>query len=131
MYKNLLAEAPYIVLQAINTFRELIANNFVLTRSEIPDQYCPQDSRQDYNDVKNFVENCCKFDSSTQVTTDQLYQAYRQFSEEQCMGALSSIAFSRLLSDVIQTLNLPVKSVKRVGPEDRRGYVGIGLTDAN
>lgn len=45
-YKDLLEEAPYIVREALDEYRELEQNNFQLARSELPPEFMACDSRE-------------------------------------------------------------------------------------
>lgn len=126
LYKLLLSEAPYIIAQAIYAYRELLHNNFNVTRSAVPAEYLPEESREQFYCVKDFIENCCKFIDNEEITTESLYMAYQTTGNYNDFYSLSKIDFSRLLSQVLADYD-SVKAVKRVAGKELRGYKGITL----
>lgn len=122
LYQDLLAEAPYILREALTAFYVLKQRNFQITRSKIPEEYCPQDSRQDYQSVQYFIEECCELTPDGSASTQDLYKAFCAWSGRQ----LSAIEFSRYLREALK--QFPEASpVKRTAQQGTRGYIGICL----
>lgn len=128
LYEQLLSEAPYIVSQAIRAYRDLMRRNFSVTRVELSAEYAPQDSRQNYHCVAQFLSKCCFFDVDSEIETQALYVAYLHFAENKGLPHFSAIEFSRLLSEQLAT-KPNIEMMKRAGITKNRGYRGIGLCD--
>lgn len=128
LYKQLLDEAPYIVAQAIQAYQALIRRNFVVTRVPLPAQYAPQDSRDSYQAVIQFVAEYCQFSPNCEIDTQSLYLVYQDVAAENSFPMISEIEFSRRLSEHLRAKN-DVKPIKRSKDTGRRGYQGIGLRD--
>ena len=126
LYKLFLGEAPYIVAEAIYAYRELLQNNFNVTRVPVPAEYMPEEAREQFHCVKEFVENCCKLNADGEVTTESLYKAYQTLGDYGEFYSLTKIEFSRLVSQVLSEYD-SVTAVKRVAGKDARGYKGIEL----
>lgn len=124
LYKKLLDEAPYIVGQALEAYENLVANNFQVTRSEVPPEYAPQESRQEVQQALNFLEQHCRPVPGAETATEDIYNCYRQAVEDG--NALSAVDFARILSKWAQKWG-GVSSVKRTNGMDRRGYSGLYL----
>ena len=122
LYQNLLAESPYILREALTAFYILKQRNFQITRSKIPEEYCPQDSRQDYQSVQYFIEECCELTPDGSASTQDLYKAFCTRSGRQ----LSAIEFSRCLRETLKQFP-EVSPVKRTAQQGKRGYIGICL----
>lgn len=127
LYNCLLEEAPYIVARAIEVYRELLERNFAVTRVPLPDEYAPQDGREGYQAVTQFVSDCCLFQADREIATKSLYLAYQNYADKNSLATISQIEFARKLSDYLQT-RPGVTSCKRVR-NGARGYQGIGLRD--
>ena len=127
LYNCLLEEAPYIVARAIEVYRELLERNFAVTRVPLPDEYAPQDGREGYQAVTQFVSDCCLFQADREIATKSLYLAYQNYADKNSLATISQIEFARKLSDYLQT-RPGVTSCKRVR-NGVRGYQGIGLRD--
>ncbi|MCD8216619.1 MAG: phage/plasmid primase, P4 family [Clostridiales bacterium] len=128
LYKLLLEESPYIVAEAIRAYQVLMQNNFIVTRTEIPPEYAPQDSRENYQTVKQFVSDCCSFNEEHEIETATLYNAYQRYAEETGIKYASRTDFSRLLSELLKDMPT-VKKIKRVRDSNARGYRGIQLDE--
>ena len=127
LYELLLKDAPYIVAQAIQAYRQLYQRNFAVTRVPLPDEYAPQDGREGYQAVTQFVSDCCLFQADREIATKSLYLAYQNYADKNSLATISQIEFARKLSDYLQT-RPGVTSCKRVR-NGARGYQGIGLRD--
>ncbi len=127
LYELLLKDAPYIVAQAIQAYRQLYQRNFAVTRVPLPDEYAPQDGREGYQAVTQFVSDCCLFQADREIATKSLYLAYQNYADKNSLATISQIEFARKLSDYLQT-RPGVTSCKRVR-NGARGYQGMGLRD--
>ena len=125
LYKKLLDEAPYIVGQALEAYEGLAKNNFQVTRSEVPPEYAPQESRQEVQQALTFFEQHCLPAPGVETATEDIYDCYRQAVEDG--NALSAVDFARILRKWAQKWS-GVSSVKRTNGMDRRGYNGLCLT---
>lgn len=121
-FQNLLDEAPYIVREALVAFRALVERNFQVTRTELPPQYAPQDSRAGYQAVKEFIHTHCIPQPGACVATHTLFEGFSQWGDV----PLTEIDFSRCLSEVLANAE-GITAEKRVGPSQRRGYRGLAL----
>jgi len=129
LYKDLLDEAPYIIIQALNAYRALEDRNFQVTRAAIPEELAPQDSRASYHSVSQFLAHFCVAQPGAEVATSDLYNAYKSYNDS-CFDELSYTDFARQLGE--QLSRWPgVKPVKRVSGQERRGYQGIQLNADN
>lgn len=122
LYEKFLEEAPYIVRQAIDAYRDLAARNFQVTRSEVPTIYQPADGRELLNNVRAFIDEHCVLNSSSEVKTKDLYHAYLHHSSSD----IKYTPFGRCLSEVLADYP-EVKKLNRIGDSDQKGYQGIQL----
>lgn len=102
--------------------------NFSVTHVESPESYAPQDSRDGYRAVGEFISECCMFHPEYETETRSLYFAYQRFADEHSLSELSEIEFSRRLSEYLKTCT-NVTRCKRVKDKNLRGYQGIRLLD--
>lgn len=121
LYELLLEESPYIVAHTIQAYRDLMARNFVVTRTEVPPEYALEDSRQNFLAVQDFVGRHCIMDKDGEASTESLYQA---FISDETYPQLTKVDFSRMLSEVLGQSAHPIK---RAGASNSRGYRGIRL----
>ena len=128
LYQRFLDEAPYIVHEACMAYQELAARNWVPTRVPVPAEYAPQEGNQALLAVKAFVEDCISFETGSQVTTAELYDAYLEYAEEEGYPQLNMTSFSRALSKMLKQAIPEAATVKRVNDENVRGYSNITLT---
>ena len=128
LYKALLAEAPYIVSQAIKAYRNLVLNHFSVTRTQVPPEYQPEDSRKSATFVTDFIQGYCILDEAAEISTNQFFQAYQARCHTEGEDPLSKIEFSRLCSEILQRYP-SVVPLKRLHGQDLRGYRGIRLTE--
>ena len=103
-----------------------MANNFLLTKVELPEAYWPQEGRQKLSAVQHFLFMQCEQSHSYEVSTATLYQAYSSWSYQTEHPQLSLPEFGRLISEILRT-NDEITEVKRAGVDARRGYRGIRL----
>lgn len=128
LYQRFLDEAPYIVHEACMAYQELAARNWVPTRVPVPAEYAPQEGNQALLAAKAFVEDCISFETGSQVTTAELYDAYLEYAEEEGYPQLNMTSFSRALSKMLKQAIPEAATVKRVNDENVRGYSNITLT---
>lgn len=128
LYQRFLDEAPYIVHEACMAYQELAARNWVPTRVPVPAEYAPQEGNQALLAAKAFVEDCISFETGSQVTTAELYDAYLEYAEEEGYPQLNMTSFSRALSKMLKQAIPETATVKRVNDENVRGYSNITLT---
>ena len=126
LYKKLLEEAPYIVRESVYAYQKLMRNNFVLTRSEVPNEYLPGEARETVSAVQSFLNEHCVFDPDASTSTERLYQVYTKKAPGLHSQHMTKIAFSRILANILSNRN-DVYEVKRSENSDRRGYRGIRL----
>ncbi len=128
LYQHFLDEAPYIVREACMAYQDLAARNWVPTRVPVPAEYAPQEGNQAILAAKAFVEDCISFETGSQVTTAELYDAYLEYAEEEGYPQLNMTSFSRALSKMLKQAIPEAATVKRVNDENVRGYSNITLT---
>lgn len=126
LYKDFLKEKDYIVLEAIKAYRNLLSNNFQVTKVELPEAYLPQEGRQKFSAVQHFLFTQCEQSRAYEVSTAALHQAYDAWSYQAGYPQLSLTEFGRLTSEILST-NDSVNEVKRAGEDARRGYRGIRI----
>lgn len=124
LYSRLLDEAPYIVAKAIEAYRELLERNLSVTHVESPESYAPQDSRDGYRAVGEFISEYCMFHPEYETETRSLCFAYQRFADEHPLSELSE----RRLSEYLKTCT-NVTQGKRVKDKNLRDYQGIRLLD--
>lgn len=124
LYKRLLAEAPYIVSQALETWQELAARNFVLTRTEVPAEYRTAEGNDRLKAVQAFAEKCLTHEPDAEVTTAALLAAFRA---SPVAVEMSSVDFARLFAQAAQGLSADIVPIKRVAGLEQRGYRGLRL----
>ena len=78
--------------------------------------------------AKAFVEDCISFETGSQVTTAELYDAYLEYAEEEGYPQLNMTTFSRALSKMLKQAIPEAATVKWVNDENVRGYSNITLT---
>lgn len=122
LYRDMLAEAPYIVREAIQAYYRLEENNFELAQVPVPEEYAPQDSRHSNQSITRFLEERCKLTPDAEITTQALFEAYCEFDPSQT----SKIVFSRDIKGLLDTYP-GIKVLKRVEGWEQRGYRGIQL----
>lgn len=123
-YKALLAEAPYIVGQALEAWRDLASRNFVLTRTEVPTQYRTTEGNDRLKAVQAFVEECLTHEVDAEVTTSSLFAAFRT---SPMSIEMTNTDFARLFAQAAQGLSADIVAIKRVAGTDQRGYRGVRL----
>lgn len=124
LYKQLLAEAPYIVGQALKAYEDLVQNNFQVMRAEIPPEYAPQEGRREAQRAIDCLERHCCREVGAEMATADIYDRYCEAVDGG--SRLNAIAFSRVLSKYVQGWEM-VSQLKRVNGEERRGYRAIRL----
>lgn len=129
LYKKLLEEAPYILRESIFAYKNLMANNFVLTRSQIPPEYSPGEARESVEEIENFLHTYCEVDNEASITTEHLYQAFLSHANSNRSQFVTKIAFAKILAEVL-TKYPSVSEVKRAEHTEHRGYRGIRLSDS-
>lgn len=125
LYLDLLNEAPYIIGQAIQSYYRLERNNFELTQVPLPQEYMPQDARDSYHSIAQFLEQCCEFVPEAETSTSEIYSAYCAFSEIDS-SSTNQTSFSKMLRELLER-HPEVSAHKRVGGRGQRGYRGIRL----
>ena len=126
LYRKLLEESPYILRESIYAYQNLMRNNFILTRSDVPAEYLPGESRENMVAVQEFLDLCCTFDPESTVTTERLYQVFRTTSRRQEALRMTKIAFGKILAELLSGDDR-VYEVKRAENSERRGYHGLRL----
>ena len=127
LYQRFLDEAPYIVHEACMAYQKLAARNWVPTRVPVPAEYAPQEGNQALLAAKAFVEDCISFETGSQVTTVELYDAYLEYAEEEGYPQLNRTAFGRALSAALRQTVPEAQPAKRVNGQEARGYLNISL----
>ena len=126
LYQKLLKESPYILRESIRAYQDLIQRNFILTRSDIPLEYSPGESRESIVTVQDFFNKHCIFDSDSTITTERLYQAFISNTKLSPAEHISKISFGKIFAELM-SYQKNVKEVKRAENSERRGYRGIRL----
>lgn len=102
LYQLLLEEAPHIVSETIQAYRELMDRNFIVTLADAPDEYAPQDARDSYRSVQYFVDNYLTFDDTSEITTTKMYQVYEELIMAGSVTQMTCIEFSKMLSEILE-----------------------------
>lgn len=123
IYREFLDEAPYILKEALAAYHRLEQNSLQVTRSSLPPELLPRDSRAGFRSVEQFVAKCCTFGAGMQITTRALYDAYCDWQGDTSMNF---IEFSRRLSEHLASYP-DIEALKRVEGTNDRGYRGIRL----
>ena len=120
LYKELLAEAPYIIHEAIIAYQELVARNYSLTRTEIPMEY-QQSGVYGYNSVRDFIRYNLEERDGAGVSTKELYEKFCTQTDQD----MSLTVFSRALAAAVQDLFPQARKEKRVNKAGDRGYTNL------
>lgn len=128
LYADLLNETPYILGQAITAFQALKARNFQLTQVDVPEEYRTETYVEE-DPIRIFLTNCCVEIPGAEIKTSDLWNEYTDFALHSELPCLNEISFSRAIAKTIALHYPSVKSVKRVGKTDQRGFRGIQLAD--
>lgn len=128
LYDDLVNETPYILGQAISAFQTLKARNFQLTRADIPEEYRTE-SYVGEDPIRIFLTNCCVEMPDAEIKTRDLWSEYADFAVHADLPSMNEISFSRAIAQTIALHYPHVKSVKRVGKTDQRGFRGIQLAN--
>lgn len=129
LYEKLLKEAPYIIREAISAFREFAQRNFQVTRSTLPEEFLPQEGNLGVCDVRQYVREFLRFEQDGECTTEDLWNDYCGVSTGSNLCPLNKIAFARTLTQVLESMNAPVESLKRACGTSSRGYKGIAIPE--
>lgn len=129
LYKLLLDEAPYILQQAIEAFREMASRNYQPTRVPIPDEFQTEPGNEAAKEVHDFVRLCCVMEQDSEIETCVLWKSYLDYAKSNGAPSLNQIVFARTLNRVLATHFPQVKALKRVGKSEARGYRGLHLLD--
>lgn len=129
LYKELLAEAPYIIREAIGVFQKLAQRNFNVTRSVLPDEFQPEEGCQILRGVQQYVQEFLAFDPNSECTTEDLWNDYSDICMVYHVPQPSKIVFSRALTQVLSSMNALVEPVKRACGTESRGYKGITILE--
>lgn len=127
LYQHFLDEAPYIVHEALQAFQDLADRNWAPTRVPVPEAYATQEGDQTLLAVRSFVEDCVLYAADSQVSTEELYDAYREYAFDEGFPELNKTAFGRVLSSVLNQAVPEAAPVKRVRGIESRGYTNIAL----
>ena len=127
LYQCFLDEAPYIVHEALQAFQDLANRNWSPTRVPVPEAYATQEGNQTLLAVKSFAKDCVSYAANAQVSTEELYDAYREYAFDEGFPELNKTSFGRTLSSVLNQAVPEVAPVKRVRGSESRGYANIAL----
>lgn len=125
LFRDFIAEASYIIGQAICAFQALMHRNFQVTHAQVPKEYLPQIGNDKMQLLGEFVDHCCELQSEYETETGDLFRAFSQFIVSEGCTPMSEIDFSRQFNDWIHRERLSVRPVKRVNGYGSRGYQGI------
>jgi len=118
---RLAEEAPGIFNWALQGLKRLKANAFRFTSSQ-KSSNALDNYRIGGSSVLTFVDECCVVDSSRQVSSTQLYHAYKKYTQDFGMRAVSQKRFWTELSAEHKTMDRYRENVSR-----RMMYQGIDL----
>lgn len=101
MDKILDENRTYFLQQAMKGLLRLVSNNFRFSFEEVPEDFIENVNRKaDRISVDRFVRECCQYESGHIETVKNLYNAYKEFTEENGIDPVSDVSFSRHLVDV-------------------------------
>lgn len=127
LYQCFLDEAPYIVHEALQAFQDLANRNWSPTRVPVPEAYATQEGNQTLLAVKSFAKDCVLYAANEQVSTEELYDAYREYAFDEGFPELNKTAFGRAISAALTQAVPEAAPVKRVRGCESRGYTNIAL----
>lgn len=126
LYQKFLDEAPHIIREAIVVYQKLAMRNFVLTRSEVPQEY-QQTGFYGCDSVRDFVQDRLTERDGDGISTKELYEAFNA----RCSQDMTLTTFSRALAAVVQELFPLAMQVKRANKAGERGYKNLGFISDN
>ena len=129
LFKFFLKEAPYIIHQAALAFQAMHDRNWAVTRVPLPEEYDFEESGMSEGAVQAFVQARLMYEDGAQITSDQLFNAFRDFCEQENYPLSSKITFSRSLRRVLEDYIPEAQYIKRVGTKGLRGYKNIALQE--
>ena len=123
-------ERDGIVQKAVKGARRLIENEFEFTYCTTSELLKTHWQHNEIATIGDFIENCCVIDNKpeTRTHTAELYDAYVEFCDDNCIEAVTENAFSRTLKGVY---DLKTFRCKNGGQKPLRGFEGICLKNAN
>ena len=127
LYQCFLDEAPYIVHETLQAFQDLANRNWSPTRVPVPEAYATQEGNQTLLAVKSFAKDCVLYAANAQVSTEELYDAYREYAFDEGFPELNKTAFGRAISAALTQAVPEAAPVKRVRGRESRGYTNIAL----
>lgn len=116
-------ERNYIVGQAIEALLALKARNFTFTKVNARGCESVAVPESLNNSVELFVETCCVFDKDSLVQTQELFESYCFFCEDNGQASLVKPIFARTLSQKYPELS----TVRGKWGPDSRGFSGISI----
>lgn len=126
-------ERDAIFTKALHAYYTLRNNNYVFepilpeydSESMIECTYSDGKGWYNYNNgVSEFLEECCVLRADLKIYSENLFMAYKMFCSEKGYDALKS---SAKLSEKIYRITRIEQSRFRIGDNNKRGFVGIGL----
>lgn len=129
LYEILRKEKHTIIHRALNAYRHLRSRNYVFSGDEylspIKEQtVVPTITAESV--IQQFFEDCCSYDDSSFVTTEDLHTAYTNYCIKNNYAVLVKEAFSKMFK---QLFGERFPSVKRQTADGSRprGYAGLSL----
>lgn len=120
----LMAELPYILSEAIKLFPVLANDDFENpTRMEIPAEFRPADSRNDYYVVVDYVADHLKFLVGNKLSTDEIYEDFIACTQ----SYLQKQPFAKLLADVLKNTMPEVECGIKLRGGTQRGYGNVAF----
>ncbi len=126
LYEKLLAEAPYIVGQALDVWQDLKNRNFVPTHSEVPPEYRVVEGNDRLKAVQAFIRENLTAETDAEIATSTLFAT---FCASPMATGMTHTDFARLFAQAVQNMG-SIVPIKRVAGTDQRGYRGVRLADS-
>lgn len=123
---KLALETEGIALWCLEGLRRLVANGFHFTISERTKKN-QEELRREEDSIMDFFlsEGYITFDKDAACTTKDLYQAYRDYGEDNVVKVRSETSFSKEVRQLAPKLGIEYMKNVSTGARSARGYKGL------
>lgn len=114
-------EKGWIVLRALEAYRQLVQKNFQFTEVTVPAEYIPQIRSPYLETIRNFVHCNCSLRADARTRVEELYNAFADYCTDLNLELCGRSTFSAFLGQVA-----PIRHLKMNGG-NKRGIEGLEL----
>ncbi len=123
LLRNLLNEKNEIATLAARSLKRLIDNHFIFPTTKVSEAMLLKWKGDKTNEIIKFVESECILDQTKYSFTEELFNAYCVYCEDNMLRALSKTEFSKKIGERYNLTN----GKRRLNGNSCHGYYGIEL----